>query len=286
MGILFAFIALFSWGFGDFLIQKSTRKFGDWVVLFYLTLFASVILLPFIFSDLQDLFSNPWGLFILIIASLTLLLAALLDFEALKIGKICVVEPIYALEVPITAALATFLIGEYLSLWQIILILLLVGGILLVSTKSWEGFRRQRVEKGVLVAVLATICMGGVNFLFGYGARETSPLLINWFTNVFMLICCIGYLIITKRASEIVTDWKNNKRLIIGVSIVDNLAWVAYAYSMLYIPIAIATGISESYIALAAALGLIINREKLRQHQWLGLILALGCAIILAFTLE
>ncbi len=29
MGILFAFIAMLSWGFGDFFIQKSTRKLED-----------------------------------------------------------------------------------------------------------------------------------------------------------------------------------------------------------------------------------------------------------------
>ena len=30
IGILFALAALVFWGFGDFLIQRSTRKFGDW----------------------------------------------------------------------------------------------------------------------------------------------------------------------------------------------------------------------------------------------------------------
>ena len=49
-------------------------------------------------------------------------------------------------------------------------------------------------------------------------------------------------------------------------SFIDNLAWVAFAYATLYVPIAIATGISESYIALAAALGIIINKEKLKKH--------------------
>ncbi|KKT90129.1 MAG: hypothetical protein UW90_C0006G0029, partial [Candidatus Yanofskybacteria bacterium GW2011_GWB1_45_11] len=42
------------------------------------------------------------------------------------------------------------------------------------------------------------------------------------------------------------------------------------------------TGISESYIALAALLGLVFNGEKLARHQWLGLIICSIAAVILA----
>jgi uncharacterized membrane protein len=63
---------------------------------------------------------------------------------------------------------------------------------------------------------------------------------------------------------------------------VDNAAWIAYSYSTLYIPITIAISISEGYIALAALLGLIFNKEKLNKHQYLGLILAIISAVVLA----
>ena len=67
-----------------------------------------------------------------------------------------------------------------------------------------------------------------------------------------------------------------------GVGLIDNGAWLAYSYSTLYIPITIATSISESYIALAALLGLVFNGEKLRRHQFIGLFLAIISAVILA----
>jgi hypothetical protein len=34
IGVGFAFIAMLCWGVGDFLIQKSARKLGDWETLF------------------------------------------------------------------------------------------------------------------------------------------------------------------------------------------------------------------------------------------------------------
>src|SRR5688572_3789888 len=95
IGIIFAFAAMLCWGFGDFLIQKSTRKFGDVETLFLTSLFGAIVLLPFIYKDLSIVFTAIPQLLLLTGASVVLLVAALLDFEALKRGKIAVVEPIY-----------------------------------------------------------------------------------------------------------------------------------------------------------------------------------------------
>jgi len=114
-------------------------------------------------------------------------------------------------------------------------------------------------------------------------AREISPLMINWFTSVFLALVTLVGLVGKSQTSQLFGDWRKAKKLIISVGIIDNLAWVFYAYATLYIPIAIAVGISESYIVLASGLGLMLNREKLRPHQFLGLILAVVAVILLAF---
>jgi uncharacterized membrane protein len=66
----------------------------------------------------------------------------------------------------------------------------------------------------------------------------------------------------------------------------DNLAWIAFAFAVTFIPIAVVTGISESYIALAAILGIVINNEKLVKHQYVGLFLVLISAILLSLTIK
>jgi len=283
MGILFAFIALFCWGLGDFLIQKSARQFGKWAALFFVTATAAIILLPFVYKDIVPALASNKGAMILFVSSIVLLFAALFDFQALKDGKMSVVEPIYALEIPITAILASVLISEYLTIAQIVLVLSLMAGIFLVSTKSLHHLKNIKLEKGVIFAFLSAIGMGASNFLFGVGAREVNPLMINWFTSCFVAIVTLIWILFHDHHNEIFRDWKENKKLLIAVGLVDNAAWVAYAYSTLYIPIAIATGISEAYIAMGAILGLIFNKETLKRHQIIGLVLAVASAIILAF---
>lgn len=283
MGIAFAFGALLCWGLGDLLIQRSARQFGKWAALFYVTAIGAIALLPFIWGELKMILASPNDLFILIITSVIVLFAALFDFEALRVGKISVIEPIFAFEVPITVALAALILGERLMPAQYLLVVLLLIGIFLVATKHFHHYRTIHLEKGVWAAVFATIGMGAVNFLFGVAAREVSPLMINWFTSVFLAAATLIAMIGKSGLGQLKHDWHNSKGLIIGVGVIDNLAWIFYAYATLYIPIAIAVGISESYIALASGLGLMLNREKLKPHQFLGLILAVVAVIVLAF---
>ena len=286
MGILFAFLALIAWGFGDFLIQKSTRKFGDWISLFFIEIIATIAILPFVFKDLPGLFSSPEDLLLLLFISGVLLFAAWFDLESLRVGKISVVEPVFALEVPVAATFAAFLLGEHLSFWQVLLITVLVLSIFSISIKSFTHLKTIHLEKGVFLAVLATVTMGLVNFLFGFGSRETHPLMINWFTSFFIAIVSFAILIKKSQLNLIKHDWKDNKKLILGVGAIDNFAWVAFSYSTLYIPIAISTGISEAYIVLSSVLGLTINKEKLKSHQKVALVCCIGAAVILAFLTE
>ena len=148
MGLLFAFTAIVSWGLGDFLIQKNARKFGDWIALLFITLIGAIVLLPFVLGDFPAMFGNTRNLLFLLGTSAVLLVAGLLDFEALRRGKISVIEPIYALEVPVTVALAMFFLQEPMATIQTVMVLILMAGIFLVSTNIFKHFKHLHAEPG------------------------------------------------------------------------------------------------------------------------------------------
>lgn len=277
-----------SWGIGDFLIQRSARKFGDVIALFCVTAFAGIALLPFVYKDLFSLIvsGDSGTIVLLILTTAVIFFASLFDFEALRIGKISVIEPIYAFEIIITATLSAAILKEHLSNLQMFLIFFVTLGIMLVALKSLSHLRTIKWEKGVAYALLATLAMGAANFLFGVGSRESHPLMVNWFTSFGMASVLFIYIIKTGKLKTLKRDIQKNAPLLLSVSCIDNAAWIAFAYSTLSIPIAIATSISESYIVLAALLGLTLNKEKLGKHQVLGLVLTPIAAIILAVTLK
>ncbi len=279
LGILFAIGALLSWGFGDFFIQRTTRKLGDWSTLFVISLFGLIILTPFVYKDFGAI--NESFLLFLVVSSV-LLIAALLDFEALKRGKLAIIEPALALEVPVSAMLAFLLIREVSSFLQIILIAGVMLGITLVSLKSFHFKRRVWIEKGAILGMLGALFMGTSNFLVGFASRISNPLLVTWFYSLFLVLVCLIYLVVNGKIKKLFADVKRNSKTVLAVSIFDNAAWIFFAFAMTLIPIAIAVALSESYIALAALLGLVINRERLLKHQLVGLVLTLVSAIILA----
>ena len=285
-GIVLAFVAMLGWGFGDFLIQRATRKIGDWEALFLITFFGSIILLPFVADGLFKLVShgeiNTW--YVLIGCGLLMFVASLFDFEALRIGKITVVEPIWSTEVIASTALAFLVLGEMLTIWQMALIALLIIALVSVSFKERRSFKLKNlfVEKGVWLAFVAAMTMGSANFLIGWGSRISDPILTNFFINIIITLLTGAYLLYKKRLKTLFKDLLHNPISLTAMSISDNVAWIAFAFAMSIIPIGIAVALSESYIIVAVLLGFIISKEKVQRHQKLGIVLAIFTAVILA----
>ncbi len=282
IGLVYAVVAIIGWGIGDFLIQRSARKVGDWEALFFVTFFAAVALYPFCYSALKGL--SSFDLMVLFLTSFIILAASLLDFESMRVGKMAVVEPIYAMEVPVTIALATFIVGEHLAPVQLGLIAILIVSVYLISTKHFGRVRMKMLERGVIGALLTSFGMGASNFLYGFTSRAAGPLMVLWFTSVFMAVATFAYLLYHEKIGSIATHIRHNGRLLFAVGFFDMVAWIGYSASTLSLPIGLVTGLTESYIACAVLLGLTFNKEKLLFHQKVGLVAAVCAAITLALT--
>lgn len=285
LGIIAALVAMLSWGFGDFLIQRSTRTIGDWETLFLITLVGAVGLLPFVSSDLLALFRNAdRTLWILLGAGVLLFVAALFEFEALKEGKISVVEPVWSLEIPTAAILAALILSESLTDIQTGAIIGLIVGLILVSYKSGTLHKRFFFETGVRISILAALLMGTTNFFLGWSAREADPLIANFFISIVSAVGSGIFLIAKGKIGSAFRHVWQYPKTIIPMILLDNTAWIAFAYAMVLSPIGITVALTESYIIIAVLLGIFINHEKLEQHQYIGLFIAVAAAIVLAVT--
>jgi drug/metabolite transporter (DMT)-like permease len=189
------------------------------------------------------------------------------------------------MELPLTVGLSVALGRESLDFVQMLLIAVVFIGIVLAITAHRINIRSQRTvfEKGAILAGVAAVGMALTNFLTGVSSQEISPLMTIWFTHSLLAVVCGAYLFLSGQFGNLVTDFKKHPKPIIAQSILDNVAWTAFAASTTYIPIAIATTISESYVALAVLLGLFVNRERLKMHQLVGVVLAVAGVITLAY---
>lgn len=284
LGIIFALGALLFWGVGDFCIQRATREIGIWKSLFFICLTAVVVLFPFIRGEIGEVFNDPKGLALLLTAGVAIFVMALLIFESYKIGKLAIVEPILSIELPVAVILGVFLAHENLNLVQWLLILVVFVGVVLAMTKHHTHlhYHKRILEKGVLYALFGAILMGAANFLIGVASQETSALFTIWFTSLMTAVFCFIYFIAKGTTKSLVRDFKKHTKAITSSSVFDNAAWISYAFATTYIPISIATTISESYIALTVGLGIFVNKEKVNWHQVVGIVLAVSGVIILS----
>jgi len=288
LGIVAAVIAFLGWGFGDFMIQRSIRKIGTLETLFVICASGGIILLPFVWSDLPYLFSHGHAMRLLTLTTLTGLFSAMLNFEAYKQGKLAVIEPVMSFELVITALFGIFLIGEQIRLVQLLLMAAVFVGILLtmltVYEKRWWhlGSYRKKIEKGVLLALVGAVIMSGYNVYTGLASQATNPLIAIWYTHFGIGLILFVWFVFRRKVAVVVRTSISAWRMVGLASVLDNVAWLGFATAVLVLPISVTIGITESYVALAAVLGMILNRERLRKHQYVGMSLAIISGIILA----
>ncbi|MFA5125491.1 MAG: EamA family transporter [archaeon] len=286
--VLFAaFGAMLCWGIGDFLIQRAVRKVGDLEALAFIGLFGGIVVFPFILGDIELLFSFENILVLLLLAVITFF-GAIFTFEAYKRGKISVTEVIIELELPVTISLGFIFFKEVLTFWQILLMIPVFVGIILMavgaaSKKSENPFKR--IEKGVFLAIIAALGMGLINSFTALSTRQVSPLMAIWFPFLATAIMCFVVLYKQGKLRNAFNNLKKFKLLIFGMSLFDTLAWLFYAFALSSANIGVITAITESYPVIGVILGVLVNKEKITFHQYVGAILAIIASTLLAMTL-
>lgn len=278
-----AFGAMLLWGIADFLIQKTVRKIGDVESLGMIGIIGSIVLLLFVVSDLNSL--DAWDiLYFFAIGAFTFAIG-LVNFEALKRGKLGVMDVILTIELPVTIFLGLVFLSEVVSLQQLIVMCSVFVGVLLISIKSYSHNPFKRFEKGMLFALIAAIGYGLIDYFTAISSRAFSPLLAIWAPwTVFTALCAI---IVFQRKGfhKIGRDIKRFKGLLLIVGLVDVGAWIFYALALSGEDLAITTAITEGYPAIALFLGRYFNKELIKRHQYFGAVLALVAAVTLALLI-
>jgi len=281
--IIFAILAMLSWGVADFLIQRSARKTGTLITLIAIGAIGSIGLLPFVWNDL-GLLLIPGNAIIIVLLGLMVFFSAVPNLEALKQGKLSVIDVVLQIELPVTILLGFIFLGETLTMTQFIIIAFILSGIILIAVQSLKEFTA-KMERGVIIAIITGLLYGVVNFLTGYSAKTMTPMLAIWVPWVMLAILSGALLLRRKGMREAMTKVREHKTLIIWTAIIDTAAWVFYALATEKASISIITAITESYPAIAIILGVWINKERIAIHQWIGAGIALVCSALLCLTL-
>jgi drug/metabolite transporter (DMT)-like permease len=194
-------------------------------------------------------------------------------FRALERGELAVVAPIIGLEGGI-AAIAVFAFGERVGALVIAgLVIALAGGCLAASAGG------RRTVAGAASAFGAAICFG-VMFALYAGADELGPVSVVA-AGRFSALSLLGALVLWRRVrlpSRAVT------RRLLALGALDAVAFVAYAVAADRGPVSVAAVVAGQFSTLSAVTGIVLLRERLRPHQYIGIALAGAGTTLLAFA--
>jgi len=285
-GILFALLAMISWGVGDYFIQKVSRIFGIWKCIFFISITGVIILAPFALHDFSFLHGARSILFI-IVAAFIMLIASVFDFEALRQGKLAVMEPIISTELPIAALLAVVLWRESLSLMSWLIIVVIFAGTVLAVTQHHRQlhYHKRIFERGVIFAFTAALCLALLDVVMGASSQTSAPLLTVWLVWIGTGIFSFCYLLAHKQVTELKKNFRDHAAILLMVGVFDMLGWLGFCLASARMSIALTTAIAESYVAITILLGLIINREKILWHQKIGIGVVFISVIVLTLIM-
>lgn len=267
-GVFLSLLALVAWGAGDFLIQRTTRLVGSAKALLFIGAIGFVGLLPFVAGELGRLSLADYVL--LGVLSFVVIIGAAFDFEALRRGKMAIVEPVVGLELPMTVVLSIIFLGEQPTLMQVFWMILVFAGTGLIVTKSAKHLTLA-FEKGVWLAFLAAVGTALTSFMVGVSSQEISPLMSIWFSHGTLAAVSALFVLREGGFRTLARDLRKHPLTIACQSTFDNAAWIAFAIAATLIPVSIATTISGGYVALGVLLGIFVSRERIRKHQAVGI---------------
>ncbi|HET6172294.1 MAG TPA: DMT family transporter [Gaiellales bacterium] len=190
-------------------------------------------------------------------------------FRALQTGDLAVVAPIIGLEGGI-AALAVFAFGERVGALVVLgLAIALLGGCLAAS----DG---RGTAAGALPAAGAAVCFGAMFALYA-AAEDLGPVSVvaGGRLSALALLTALVLWRGARLAPRRVTTW------LLALGALDAIAFVCFSYAASRGPVSVAAVVAGQFSTLSAVVGIVLLRERLRPHQYVGIALAaVGTALL------
>jgi drug/metabolite transporter (DMT)-like permease len=272
VAILLGLLAALSWGVQGIFLKLATSRTTTLTTMISGHVMGLLFLTPFVIPSLPELtrLNSEFILWFALMLAINMT-ATFSYYRAVQLGQVSLVVPIVASYSALTV-LFSLLTGERLSALQILTLFITVCGITIASTPATIKNEHQSSKrtKGLLYALTASLCYALVFWIIGAQLREDiNGQLLSWLSFVFQL-AVIGPIVL----------FKERQRLLANVGI---LALSGSTGALGYVATNIGLGVGTSVVAVLSSLSSVISvvlawlilRERLANHQWLGVWLAL-----------
>lgn len=200
-------------------------------------------------------------------------------FKALQLGDVNKVAPVDKSSTVLTMLLSFLFLGENLTIWKVIAMLLIGGGTYLMIERK-EADNTVKGHKWLLYAVLSAVFASLTAILGKVGIENVDSNLGTAVRTVIVLI--MAWLIVFGQGKQReIKQIDRRSWLFIGLSgLATGLSWLCYYRALQDGPASVVVPIDKLSILITVAFGCLILHEKLKKKP------AIGLAMIIAGTLS
>ncbi len=275
---------MFGWGLYDFFGGMFSRQIGNLKTLFWSQLaglfFAALLAVVFAANLIV-----PVGIALLIlVASVFYAVAYMLFFRGFELGNVSIISATMNLWAVFTMLFAFIFLGQRLSAFQFLGVLLILAGVALVSLKRGEITGENiHLLSGVKETILAALLFG----IF-WNFSEVISEKIGWpsttlFVKVGVILFMLLFSLIGKRELSIAKTTPRVKWLILLAGFLEAGAVACVNWGLTVGDVILVTPISSALSLVTITMAVMFLKEKVTKLQGFGMIMVITGIVMTAF---
>ena len=217
----------------------------------------------------------------LILSGISTGMSWLCYFKALQLGNVNKVTPIDKSSTILTMILAMIFLGESITLFKVISIILIgIGTYLMIERK--DDNKQEKDNKWLIFAFASAIFASLTSILGKVGIEGVESNLGTAIRTIVVLIMAWLVVFVTKKQGEIKSVDKKSWKFLLLSGLTTGLSWLCYYKALQDGQASIVVPIDKLSILVTIAYSYIILKERLKKKSIMGLILiVIGTLLLL-----
>lgn len=275
---------MFGWGLYDFFGGLFSKSIGNFRTFFWSQLagLGFITLLGVVFSANLNI---PLGIVALIpVASILYAVAYLLFFKGFELGNVSIISATMNLWAVFTMLFAFIILGQRLSSFQFVGVLMILVGVALVSLK-WDDIKNQNINllSGVRETVLAALLFG-IFWIFSEVISED----IGWvsttlFVKVGIVLFMLLFSTLIKRELRVSQTSPKIMATILFAGVIEAAALAVVNWGLTIGDAILVTPISSALSIVTIAMAVVFLKEKITTTQGIGMAIVITGIVLTAF---
>jgi drug/metabolite transporter (DMT)-like permease len=280
-----------SFGISDFLAKDATTKSGAYRTAVYVLALSGIgVLFPGLLLKSSPV-SSLWSILVLVFVAVTTYLANVAIYNAYRKGMLSLTAPIVNSYPAIVVILSIFLIGASFSLGAIVSLVVVIVGVVLVST-SISDLKKRLIARGALAPGVGSAFVAMAFFAASWTAFGYASLTLGYFLPAVALrlgAAGVGFGLAPLLKEDVRPKFWGAFSRLIAMSALETLGVVVFSLAAIVSGSPDAVPIMTVFAAMGAAitvfLALFFLKERLEINHAVGVaMLIVGVAFLLYLT--